>query len=123
MEIGLTVPRPPVQLYGSLKNIKILGRDDTTIDITQAMDDYSRQRPPQLNSIHGYIFKSRSPSCGIKDIAIFNSSGEVVDTTKGIFVSAILQHYPQLPITDEQSLQNPAQYAQFFQRVKRYQQK
>jgi len=93
------------------------------MDITGAMQEYCDNRPPQLNLIQGYIFKSKSPSCGIKDIPLFNQKGEITQTTRGAFVSAILQHYPNLPITDELNLKSEAQYAHFLQQVKCYSQK
>jgi len=123
VEIGLSVPRPAVQLQGNIDTIKIVGRDDASIDITGAMQEYCDKRPPQLNSIQGYIFKSKSPSCGIKDIPLFNQQGEITQTTRGAFVSAMLQYYPHLPITDELNLKTEVQYAQFLQQVKRYPQK
>lgn len=85
------------------------------------MLDYCQQRPLQLNYIHGYIFKSKSPSCGVRDIPLFNNKGEVTELTRGVFVSAILQQYPDLPITDEQDLNKPEQYEFFLQQVKQYQ--
>jgi len=122
VEIGLSVPRPPVQLKGKPDAIKICGRDDPLIDITTSMENYCQQRPAQLDSIHGYIFKSKSPSCGIKEIPIFNDNQETTGFTKGVFVSAILQLYPELPITDEQELLNQSLCNAFLDRVKQYQQ-
>jgi len=120
VEIGLSVPRPPVQLSGELANIKVTGRDAPDIDITADMQAYCQRRPPQLKHIQGYIFKSKSPSCGIENIPIFNSTGETIDTTSGVFVSAILQHYPKLPITDEMALQTTVQREAFLQRINCY---
>ena len=96
VEIGLSVPRPPVQLMGKLGALKIIGRDDPSIDITSNMENHCQHRPAQLNSIQGYIFKSKSPSCGINEIPVFNDQAEITDRTKGVFVSAILQQYPNL---------------------------
>lgn len=121
VEIGLSVPRPPVQLTGSLTNIKVTGRDDASLDITDAMQTYCQQRPLQLDSIHGYIFKSRSPSCGVSDIPLFNSQNVIIAKTRGVFVSAILQHYPELPIIDEQVLADEQQRELFFTQVKQFQ--
>jgi len=121
VETGLSTPRPAVQLHGSLQDIKILGRDNPAVDITRSMQAFCEQRPPQLNSIQGYIFKSRSPSCGIKDIPLFNTAGKTIGKTQGVFVSAMLQHYPNLPITDESGLETPEQCEQFFRKVKQYQ--
>jgi len=116
------VPRPPVQLSGELDNIKITGRDDTSIDITKPMQQYCQQRPAQLNSIQAYIFKSKSPSCGIKNIPVFNANGQIIGTNQGVFAHAMLQHYPDLPITDEQGLQIPEQRDDFLHQVQLYMQ-
>jgi len=120
VEIGLSVPRPPIQLTGDLNNIKITGRDDSSIDITKPMQQYCQQRPAQLNSIQAYIFKSKSPSCGIKDIPIFNSDGQTIGTSRGTFAQAILQHYPDLPITDEQGVLNLKQRDDFLHQIQLY---
>lgn len=120
VEIGLSVPRPPVQLSGDLNNIKITGRDDSSIDITKPMQQYCQQRPAQLNSIQAYIFKSKSPSCGIKDIPVFASPEQVIGTRPGVFAHAILQHYPDLPIIDEHGLSSRKQRDKFLQQVQLY---
>jgi len=123
VEIGLSVPRPPVQLIGSPHALQMRGRDDPLIDITSDMQNYCQQRSAELNSIHGYIFKSKSPSCGVNNVPLFNEQGEVTTLTNGIFVSAMLQLYPKLPITDEQGLITPSQYESFLTQVEQYQQK
>jgi len=120
VEIGLSTPRPPLQLGGSLQAIKMTGRDDPSIDITEAMQNYCNQRPPQLNSICAYIFKSRSPSCGIKDIPLFNSQGEILQTIQGVFAHAIIQQYPELPISDENGLASRQQKNIFLDKVNAY---
>lgn len=130
VEIGLSVPRPPVQLVSHTDNaqdnaqtsLSIRGRDDASLDITQAMNHYCQQRPPQLSRIHGYIFKSKSPSCGIHHVPVFNTQNEIIETTSGFFVSAILKHYPDLPITDETALSDTSQRETFLQQVQQYQQ-
>lgn len=125
VEIGLSVPRPPVKLVQTSTSsipdeIKMVGRDDPSIEVTQAMRNFCQQRPPQLDSIHGYIFKSKSPSCGIKNVPLFNEQGVESGLTRGVFVSAILQFYPLLPITDESGLQTNQQFENFLQQVINY---
>ena len=122
VEMGLSVPRPPLQLTGSLSNIEMTGRDDPALNVTQAMQHFCRQRPPQLNAIAGYIFKSRSPSCGPQNIPLFDTQGLEVASTRGLFVSAMLQHYPGLPITDELQLTSAESREHFLQQVKHYRQ-
>ncbi len=122
VEMGLSVPRPPLQLYQTATGIQMRGRDDSRIDVSAAMQQFCQQRPPQLDAIHGYIFKSRSPSCGIADIPLFNLQGETIDQGRGLFVSAMLQHYPALPINDEQTLNNYDTFMKFLQQVRDYRQ-
>lgn len=122
VEIGLSVPRPPVQLVKSHSGeLRILGRDNPSIDITDDMQKYCQHRPPLLDSIHGYIFKSKSPSCGIQNVPLFNTTGAAKGMTRGMFASAILQHYPELPITDELHLTNQIQLEQFLKQTQNYQ--
>ena len=120
--MGLSVPRPPLQLVQTTDGIHMRGRDDPGLDVTDRMQQFCQQRPPQLGEIHGYIFKSRSPSCGIADIPLFNSQGEAIEQTRGLFVGAMLQHYPALPISDEQHLDNHAAFIDFLQQVRDYRQ-
>jgi len=131
--MGLGVPRPPIQLTSaqlneSLSELRITGRDDPSIDISQTMHTFCKQRSTELNSIHGYIFKSKSPSCGIANIPVFNPQNNIITTTRGVFVNAILQKYPLLPITDELHLLNEDQLNtdqcnMFLKKVKQFQKK
>lgn len=126
--MGLSVPRPPVQLVqlkpealsGPHEKIIMRGRDDPELDVTDLMHSYCKRKLPQLDSIHGYIFKSRSPSCGVTDTPLFNTEGEQLRLGSGLFVQALLQQYPELPITDEQGLQTPRQQQAFLKQVLDY---
>jgi len=120
VEIGLSVPRPPVQLCSSGNKINITGRDDPSIDITEPMQQYCRKRSLQLSSIQGYIFKSKSPSCGVTDVPLFNPQGEITSKGAGLFAQSMLQQYPNLPITDEQALNTHQQRELFLQSVQNY---
>ncbi len=125
VEMGMGVPRPAVQLSAELNtkeltNIKITGRDNPSLDISTAMYDYCKRRVAQLDSIHGYIFKSKSPSCGIRNIPVFNSRGEIIATSEGVFAKTVMREYPQLPIIDELGLLSEEQREAFLLRVKQY---
>ncbi|VAW61812.1 COG1683: Uncharacterized conserved protein / FIG143828: Hypothetical protein YbgA, partial [hydrothermal vent metagenome] len=126
VEIGLGVPRPAVQLSGEPDNIKITGRDDPTLDISHALLEYCKHRVAQLDSIHGYIFKSKSPSCGIRNIAVFNTEGDVIATTRGVFANAVYENCAKqnraLPIADETDLLTAEQCNEFLLRVQQFHQ-
>ncbi len=118
--MGLSVPRPPVQLVQSPEGILMLGRDDPTLDVTPQMQAYCSRKLPQLDSIQGYVFKSRSPSCGVNDTPLFDPQGTQLSLGRGLFVEVLLQQYPQLPITDELGLQTDTQQQAFLQQVLDY---
>ena len=119
VEIGLSVPRPPVQLTGNPNHPAMTGRDDPGIDISEPMYAFCEQKPRLLHDVCGYIFKSKSPSCGIRDIPVFDQAIPR-ETRAGLFAQAMMTAYPALPVSDETQLQTEAQRCQFLQRVLNY---
>jgi len=120
VEIGLTVPRPPVQLTGSIEHPSMTGRDNPELDISLPMYDYCHSKPGQLRSIAGYIFKSRSPSCGLRDVPVFHRGSIIEARSQGLFSRAICNYFPQLPVSDETELASHQQRIDFIQRVMHY---
>ena len=55
-----------------------------------------------MRAFCGYIFKSRSPSCGVSDTKIFSDHG--VSAGPGIYVREIVHTLPYLPVIDETQL-------------------
>ena len=101
VEAGLSIPRPPVQLTGSIENPRLIGRDDASIDVTDIMHQYCASKPAQLSQLSGFIFKSRSPSCGLNSTPVFVDGQCITETSSGVFAQAIQKHYPDLPIIDD----------------------
>lgn len=63
-EIGLGVPRPTLRLLSDGRIVT----GDRTADHTAAMTALAGDRIPGLAGIDGYVFKSRSPSCGLLNL-------------------------------------------------------
>lgn len=97
--IGLGVPRPPVELVERSGQICAISRDNPAIDITDALTDFGMSQVAALNSICGYIFKSRSPSCGVFDTPIVMGSHKNGGT--GLYTRQVISAMPTLPVTDE----------------------
>ena len=113
VEAGLPIPRPPVQLSNSIENPQLLGRDDPTIDITSLMQNYCNKRVPQLDQLSGFVFKSRSPSCGLNSTPVFINDKCVTEQDRGVFARTFTQHYPQLPVIEETELESAENYERF----------
>jgi uncharacterized protein YbbK (DUF523 family) len=102
---GLAVPRPPVQLVAADHGLLARGRDDHALDATEALTGFSQQslaqRPARLC---GYVFKSRSPSCGLGSTPLFNEQGQPISTGSGIQAEAYQRQLPHLIFRQETDL-------------------
>ena len=117
VEAGLSVPRPPVQLSGSIEKPRLTGRDDPAIDVTDIMQHYCNTKPAELKNLAGFIFKSRSPSCGLNSTPVFIDGLSVTENSRGVFARAICENYPALAVIEDNELDNPAILEQFIQRI------
>lgn len=117
VEAGLSIPRPPVQLTDSIIHPKVSGRDDHTLDITEIMMAYSKRRPAELNALAGFIFKSRSPSCGLNSTPVFINNECVTETSRGVFAREFCKYYPRLPVIEDSELKDKHRLENFIQSV------
>jgi len=101
VEAGLGIPRPPVQLTDDIENPKLTGRDDIAIDVTDIMNNYCHNKPTELNQLRGFIFKSRSPSCGLNSTPVFINNECITEKSRGVFARAIVDQLPNLPIIED----------------------
>ena len=119
VEIGMSIPREAIQIEESCDGIKLLGVESRQ-DWTEPMNDFTRQRVLQLQAagIVGYIFKARSPSCGIGDVPLMGALGQsVVGKTNGRFCDVLMEMWPELPIVNEVMMLDVKQRMEFLQRV------
>lgn len=105
---GMTVPRPAVQLVSTAGHVRALGRDDSSLDVTDALLSYCHNSLEDLSSrnICGYLFKSRSPSCGINSTPLFDHSGNILGHGSGLQAAYFQQHMPWLVFREESQLNN-----------------
>lgn len=115
--IGMGVPRPPIRLVGDQARPSALGVDDPDQDVTAALNAYARAMIGELGNISGYVFKSRSPSCGLNDVELFDADGLVQGVTAGLYARVIRQSFPQLPVIDEQMLGDGLAQRRFLEQV------
>jgi uncharacterized protein YbbK (DUF523 family) len=120
VEAGLAVPRPPVQLTGSIDHPRMTGRNDPGLDVTELMLAYCNSRPAELNQLCGFVFKSRSPSCGLYSTPVYINGECVTETSSGLFARAMTTMYPDLPAIEDGELEKPDEYQQFIDDVYQY---
>jgi len=117
VEAGLSIPRPAVQLTGSIDNPRLTGRDDAVIDVTDIMAQYCETKPATLSQLSGFIFKSRSPSCGLNSTPVFINGQCLTENNRGVFARQLCAVYPCLPVIEDSDLDDPALLQNFIRRV------
>ena len=109
MEVGMGVPRETVALYGNLENSRMISKKTQT-DWTIPMKSYIKTRISSLalDNLCGYIFKNKSPSCGLGRIPVYAEFGSnKVRHGMGMFANEFTEYYPLIPTEDEGRLNDP----------------
>ncbi len=106
---GLGVPRPPVELVEKDVRISALGRNNRSLDVTAALQDFAAHSFTRLCGTHqlcGYLWKSRSPSCGFNSTPVFDAAGAETHRASGIQAAYFQRHLPHLSYCEETELQS-----------------
>lgn len=104
---GLGVPRPPIRLVESNDELRALGRENTALDVTAGLQNFAAQSLPQLMNQYqlcGYLWKSRSPSCGFNSTPVFNTQGIEIYRGSGIQAAYFQRHLSHLNHCEETEL-------------------
>ena len=118
VEIGLGVPRSPIRIVLSNKNKELI-QPESKINFTSEMKNFSEKFLKNIENIDGFILKSKSPSCGIRDVKIYPKSEKSAPIFResGFFGEYVLKLYPNYPIEDEARFRNPAIREHFLRKI------
>jgi uncharacterized protein YbgA (DUF1722 family)/uncharacterized protein YbbK (DUF523 family) len=109
MEIGLGTPREPIRLTVAGRLVNRGG----TLDHTASMAAL-----PLPAGLDGYVFKAKSPSCGMRGIPRYSSSGEASGGSgPGLYAGRFLASFPLLAVEDEGRLNDAGLREAFVERV------
>ena len=119
VEVGMGVPRETVALYGDPEKPSMISKKTQT-DWTKPMEKYIKSRINTLSAddLCGYIFKSKSPSCGMSRVPLYSEFGShKVKHGPGMFANAFINSFPLVPTEDEGRLNDPRIRENFIVRV------
>ncbi len=121
VEIGMGIPREAVRLMGNVRSPRMVGTESAT-DWTARMTRYARKRLRELAKLGvcGYIFKSRSPSCGVARIPVTAKNGKTATQGRGLFADLFMRQFSHIPVEDEDRLQDARVRELFITRVFAY---
>jgi uncharacterized protein YbgA (DUF1722 family)/uncharacterized protein YbbK (DUF523 family) len=121
VEMGLGVPRPTLRLQQEGDDLRLV-MPKTGDDYTNAMRRFAARRAAALaaEDLSGYILKKDSPSCGMERVKIYHGHSLPARTGRGLFATALLERYPNLPVEEEGRLNDPRLRENFVERVFAY---
>lgn len=117
--IGLGVPRPTIRLEGDPLRPQAIGVNDRRISVAPALERYGRQMAQRLPPLAGYLFKARSPSCGMERVKVYQEKG-VPRAGRGIYARELMAARPSMPVEEEGRLGDPVLRENFVERVFAY---
>ena len=115
--IGLSVPRPPIQLVRFPDAVRVRGVEEPERDFTDALQACADAVETGLS---GFIFKARSPSCGLDSTPVVDEENREVATASGAFAARLRERFPEMPVCDEEALTDPEFLEAFLARVRAF---
>jgi uncharacterized protein YbgA (DUF1722 family)/uncharacterized protein YbbK (DUF523 family) len=121
-EVGMGVPREPVQLLRGRGGATRMRGCDSGEDWTARMNAFAQQRVRALDDLDGFVLKSRSPSCGMERVRRYPAAPEGAPSKDGVglFAAALVQRWPNLPVEEEGRLEHARLRESFVERLYAY---
>lgn len=122
VECGFGVPRETMRLVGDI-NAPRLVTTRTNVDHTDRMLGWARRRVRELEkeNLCGFIFKKDSPSSGMTRVKVFTDKNQPVKKGVGLFARAFMDHFPLLPVEEDERLHDPMIRENFIDRILTFQ--
>lgn len=117
MAIGLGTPREPIHLVGTPAGIDARGVRSANA-VGEKLRAYGEEQAAQLHGLSGYLFKAKSPSCGLHRVPVYTGDGQRTNRRgHGLYAERIIAAMPWLPVEDEGRLNDPGLRDNFLVRI------
>ncbi len=103
VEVGLPTPRETLRLKRGDEDSQRLVFNKSGDDITERMDAWARNRVTELEKedLDGFVFKAKSPSCGMERVKVYDYNGVPQNVGVGAFAKVFQEYFPLLPVEEE----------------------
>lgn len=110
MGMGLPAPRESLRLIKAQDEQRLVFTK-SGVDMTEDMMRVTKEAYNDIKAFQpdGFLMKSRSPSCGIKEVKVYNSIGKAACTSskaKGMFSRLMMEGFPEVIFEDEGRMNN-----------------
>ena len=118
VECGLPVPREAMHLVGDPGAPRLV-TIRSGVDHTDRMRKWAKKKVAELEQAElcGFVFKSRSPSSGMRGVKIYTEAGMPNATGSGLFAKAFMDTLPLIPMEDEGRMHDPGLRENFIERI------
>jgi uncharacterized protein YbbK (DUF523 family) len=113
------VPREPIRIVRREDGLHLV-QPGTGRDVTEPMRQFSERFLSGLGDVDGFVLKSRSPCCGIRDVKVHDACGALVltETGAGLFAAAVLRCHARVTVIDEVELLDARLRERFLDRIR-----
>ncbi len=113
-ECGMPTPREPMRLTGDPAAPRLV-TVNTKLDFTEKLSAWANKRVAELEkeNLSGFVFKSRSPSCGLRGVEVSGEDDVPAKIGTGIFAKILTDKFPALPVEEEANLHDPEAMEKF----------
>ena len=125
--IGLGTPRPPIRLISvaqtaseqtaDVQTLRVRGVRDPTLDVTDQLIEYAQHVANEIPGFVGYLFKSKSPSCGMARVKVYDAKAGMPMHHAGMYAHVLQNTFPDMPMEEEGRLNDPILRENFILRV------
>ncbi len=108
MAIWLGMPRMPLRLFRDENENIRLYQPWSDVDCTEKMNDFCKDFLSSQGEIDWFVIKNRSPSCGLRDVKVYNKKDSHVSerSWNWLFGQNIIDIFWNTPVEDEGRLKN-----------------
>ena len=116
-ESGMPIPRETMRLEGEPATPRLM-TCRTRIDMTGQMLAYCSAKVVELEGLNlcGFIFKERSPSCGLTMVPLYGD-GAANMLTVGLFAEEVARSFPSMALEEAEHLNDPSILQDFIEKV------
>ncbi|MBN2781263.1 MAG: DUF523 and DUF1722 domain-containing protein [Candidatus Marinimicrobia bacterium] len=122
VECGLPIPRESMRLVGDDPESPRLLTVRSKIDLTDKMETFVKKRLDLLaaEDLRGFVFKSKSPTSGMRGVKIYTDKGFPSKSGSGVFAREFMKRFPDVPVEDEGRLHDAGIRENFIERLFAY---
>ncbi|WP_073605432.1 YbgA family protein [Vibrio aerogenes] len=118
VEIGMSVPRPAIRLIGMEGKTALVESKNESVDYTETMYRFAENKISTMQPLKlcGYVVASKSPTCGMQGVKVYQQDGVRKDGT-GLYTEKLIEKMPWLPVEEDGRLNDPVLRENFISRV------